>query len=108
LIPARTEGPAFIAARLFARSAEYGKYRRQSTNGDVMRNPIAGVAVVLGIVLVVLTAVYWMEPAGSLPAFLPGYEAGSPHVHFKHGIGTLILALALFAFAWFQTGPRRA
>ena len=73
-----------------------------------MNKPMVWIAAVLGIVLLVLTAVYWIEPAGSLPAFVPGYEAGSQHVHFKHGIGTLILALALFAFAWFQTGPRKA
>jgi len=73
-----------------------------------MNKPMIWGAAILGIALLALTAVYWFEPAGSLPAFLPGYEAGSPHVHFKHGLGTLILALALFAFAWFQTGPRRA
>jgi hypothetical protein len=73
-----------------------------------MNKPMVWVAAVLGIVLLVLTAVYWIEPAGSLPAFIPGYEAGSAHIHFKHGLGTLILALALFAFAWFQTGPRKA
>jgi hypothetical protein len=73
-----------------------------------MNKPMVWIAAVLGIVLLVLTAVYWIEPAGSLPAFLPGFEAGSAHIHFKHGIGTLILALALFAFAWFQTGPRKA
>jgi hypothetical protein len=73
-----------------------------------MNKPMVWIAAVLGIVLLVLTAIYWIEPAGSLPAFLPGYETGSAHIHFKHGIGTLILALALFAFAWFQTGPRKA
>jgi hypothetical protein len=73
-----------------------------------MKQPLIWGAVLLGLVLLVLTAVYWIEPAGSLPAFRPGYEAGSPHIHFKHGLGALILALALFAFAWFQTGPRRA
>jgi hypothetical protein len=72
-----------------------------------MNKPMIWVAALVGIVLLVLAVVYWIEPAGSLPAFLPGYEAGSPHIHFKHGLGALILALALFAFAWFQTGPRR-
>jgi hypothetical protein len=73
-----------------------------------MKTPLTVAAVLVGIVLLVLTVVYWLEPAGSLPSFLPGYEAGSPHVHFKHGLGALILALAVFAFAWFRTGPRRA
>lgn len=65
-------------------------------------------AVIVGIALLVLTGVYWLEPAGSLPVYLPGYEAGSAHVHFKHGLGTLILALALFAFAWFKSGSKKA
>jgi hypothetical protein len=73
-----------------------------------MNKPMVWVAAVLGIAFLLLTAVYWIEPAGSLPAFIPGYEAGSSQIHFKHGLGTLILALALFAFAWFQTGPRKA
>jgi hypothetical protein len=65
-------------------------------------------AAVLGIALIGLTAVYWVEPAGSLPGFFPGFEPGSTHVHFKHGIATLILGLALFAFAWFRSGPTKA
>lgn len=65
-------------------------------------------AVTIGIGLLVLTGVYWLEPAGSLPAYLPGFEAGSTRVHFKHGLGTLILAIALFAFAWFQSGPKKS
>ena len=65
-------------------------------------------ATILGIALLVLTAVYWLEPAGALPAYLPGFEPGSTRIHFKHGLGTLILALAMFAFAWFRSGPKKA
>ena len=65
-------------------------------------------ATVLGIALLGLTMVYWLEPARSLPGFFPGFEQGSAHVHFKHGIATLILGLALFAFAWFRSGPKKA
>jgi hypothetical protein len=65
-------------------------------------------ATILGIGLLIMTAVYWLEPAGSLPAYVPGFEPGSAHIHFKHGLGTLILALALFAFAWFRSGPKKA
>jgi hypothetical protein len=73
-----------------------------------MKQPLIWVPVVLGFALLVLAAVYWIEPAGSLPRFLPGYAAGSLHVHFKTGLGTLIVALALFAFAGFQIRSRRA
>jgi hypothetical protein len=65
------------------------------------------VAIVLGIALLVIAGIYWAEPAGSLPSFFPGHDPGSSHHHFKHGLLALILALACFVFAWFQSGPTR-
>lgn len=62
---------------------------------------------IVGILLVVVAIVYFAEPAGSLPSFFPGHEAGSSHHHFKHGIAALVLALACFTFAWFQSGPEK-
>jgi hypothetical protein len=62
-------------------------------------------AIAAGIVLLVIAAIYWAEPAGSLPSFFPGHDAGSSHHHFKHGLLAFILALGCFVFAWFQTGP---
>ncbi len=67
-------------------------------------------AVLLGVLLIVVAIVYFVEPAHSLPSFFPGHvsatssEAG--HHHTKHGIAALVVALAAFAFAWFQTGPK--
>ncbi|MBN8998927.1 MAG: hypothetical protein J0H54_05890 [Rhizobiales bacterium] len=55
----------------------------------------------------ILAGLYWAIPAGSLPIWIPGFEAGSPHLHFKHGLGSFILGLAIFAFAWFRSGPNR-
>jgi hypothetical protein len=63
-------------------------------------------AVILGVILVVIALVYWVEPAKSLPGFFPGHEAGSSHHHVKHGIAAFLLGLACFVFAWFQSGPR--
>lgn len=67
-------------------------------------------AVALGIVLLVVTVIYFVTPEHSLPSFFPGHtSAGSAeanHHHTKHGIAALVLALACFAFAWFQTGPK--
>jgi hypothetical protein len=83
------------------------KLVRNSGSDDMNRIVIWG-AVLIGIALLVLTGIYWLEPAGALPTYLPGFEAGSTRMHFKHGLGTLILALVLFAFAWFQSGPRKA
>ena len=52
-------------------------------------------------------SIYWVEPAGSLPSFFPGHEAGSSHHHVKHGIAAFLVGLACLAFAWFNTGPKK-
>ena len=62
-------------------------------------------AIIAGIVLIVIAVVYWAEPAGSLPSFFPGHDAGSGHHHVKHGLLAFVLAIGCFVFAWFQTGP---
>jgi ammonia channel protein AmtB len=64
------------------------------------------ISVLLGILFVLLALMYWFTKAGSLPTYFPGYIAGSTIVHFKHGLASLILALALFAFAWFSSGKK--
>jgi UDP-N-acetylmuramyl pentapeptide phosphotransferase/UDP-N-acetylglucosamine-1-phosphate transferase len=71
------------------------------------RKVLVRIAVVLGIVLVAIAIVYWAEPAKSLPSFFPGHEAGSDHHHTKHGIAAFLLGLACFAFAWFNSGPKK-
>jgi Na+/H+ antiporter NhaD/arsenite permease-like protein len=67
-------------------------------------------AVLLGIVLIVVAIIYFAEPAHSLPSFFPGHVSATSseanHHHTKHGIAALVVALACFAFAWFQTGPK--
>lgn len=73
-----------------------------------MNKAVIGAIVVVGVLFVVLAVIYWAIPAGSLPVYLPGFEVGSTHVHFKHGLGALILGLALFALAWFRSGPRHS
>ncbi|HET8673708.1 MAG TPA: hypothetical protein VFL87_08745 [Thermoleophilaceae bacterium] len=64
-------------------------------------------AVALGVLLLVVAVIYWVDTAGSLPSFFPGHSAGSHRHHIKHGIAAFVVALAVFAFAWFQTGPAR-
>jgi hypothetical protein len=49
----------------------------------------------LGVVLLVIAAVYFLMPAGQLPSFLPGYEAGVTHVHTRHGIVAGVAGLVL-------------
>jgi hypothetical protein len=72
------------------------------------RRLLATLAVVLGIALIAVAIVYWAEPAKSLPSFFPGHTAGSSHHHTKHGIAAFLVGLACFAFAWFNTGPKRS
>jgi uncharacterized membrane-anchored protein YitT (DUF2179 family) len=74
-----------------------------------MRNdrPLAALAIIVGIALIVIAIVYWVEPAKSLPSFFPGHEAGSTHHHVKHGIAAFFVGLAALVFAWFKTGPKR-
>jgi divalent metal cation (Fe/Co/Zn/Cd) transporter len=64
-------------------------------------------ALVVGIVLIVVGIVYFVEPARSLPSFFPGHEAGSSHHHVKHGLAAFLVGLACLVFAWFRSGPRR-
>ena len=64
-------------------------------------------AALVGVALLVVAVVYWAESADSLPGFFPGHEAGSSTHHVKHGIAAAVVAIALFAYAWFQTGPAR-
>jgi hypothetical protein len=62
---------------------------------------IGRIAIILGLILAALAAVYWLVPAGSLPAFMPGFEAGSPRLHVKHGVVAAVAAVLLFAIARF-------
>jgi protein-S-isoprenylcysteine O-methyltransferase Ste14 len=75
-----------------------------------MDNPrlLIALAVVAGIALLVVGGVYFAEPARSLPSFFPGHSADSSAHHIKHGIAAVAVAAALFVFAWFASGPRRA
>jgi NADH:ubiquinone oxidoreductase subunit 5 (subunit L)/multisubunit Na+/H+ antiporter MnhA subunit len=67
-------------------------------------------AIVLGILLIVVAIIYFVQPEHSLPSFFPGHastgSAEANHHHTKHGIAALIVAIACFIFAWFQTGPK--
>jgi hypothetical protein len=58
-------------------------------------------AYVLAIICVVAAVVYFVMPAGSLPTFMPGYEAGSQHMHMKHAILAAVAAIVLFLIGWF-------
>lgn len=69
---------------------------------------LVAASAILGLLLIAVAVVYWIEPAHSLPGFFPGHESGSNHHHVKHGIAALVVGLALLAFAWFASArPQR-
>ena len=69
-----------------------------------MTKPMPWIIGIIGLVFIGLAIVYWLTPADGLPRFLPGFQAESDHVHLTHALGSLVVALALFAIAiiWFQ------
>lgn len=71
-----------------------------------MKKALTPILIILGLALVVLAMYYWVTPAGSLPHGFPGYEAGSTHVHLKHGLAAFILALGCGVAAWFSSGKK--
>jgi hypothetical protein len=72
-----------------------------------MNRPLPLIAGLFGVLFLALAAAYWFIPAGDLPS-LPGggFVAGSAQIHFKRAIVSLIIALVLFVFAWYQ-GSRK-
>lgn len=63
-------------------------------------------AYLLAIICIIAAVMYFVMPAGSLPTFMPGYEAGSAHIHQRHAIIAVVAAVVLFAIGWF-IGRRR-
>jgi hypothetical protein len=63
------------------------------------------VLTLLGVVLLVVAAVYFLVPADQLPGFFPGHEAGAARVHMKHGIVAGVIGIILIGAGMF-TGRR--
>lgn len=59
------------------------------------------VAYLLGILLIAIAAVYLLFPADSLPAFLPGHEAGLMRPRMKHGLAAGAAGIVLLIVGWF-------
>jgi hypothetical protein len=71
-----------------------------------MNRSFTAIVLLLGVVLAVVAVVYWLTPAGALPHYFPGFVEGAAQKHIKHGLVAFIVALGLFAYAWFETGKR--
>jgi len=59
------------------------------------------VLTLLGVVLLVVAAVYFLLPADQLPSFFPGHEAGVSRMHTKHGIVSGVIGLVLIGAGMF-------
>ena len=51
----------------------------------------------LGVVLLVVAAVYFLMPADQLPSFFPGYAAGNTHLHILRAIVAAVAGVVLLA-----------
>ncbi|MGA9320638.1 MAG: hypothetical protein WA858_01145 [Xanthobacteraceae bacterium] len=58
-------------------------------------------AYLVAIICIIAAVMYFVMPAGQLPTFMPGYEAGSAHIHMKHAIIALALGVILVVIGWF-------
>jgi hypothetical protein len=87
---------------MFASSLWWTVYHPDdSFDPEKERNQMRGAAMILGLAFTVVAISYWLLPAGSLPDFFPGFEAGSSRVHVKHAIAAAVAAVSMFAIGWY-------
>ena len=60
------------------------------------------IVIVIGVILIVVAAVYFLVPADSLPTFFPGHETGLMRVRTKHGMLAGALGIVLLALGWWM------
>ena len=56
----------------------------------------------LGVVLLVVAAVYFLLPADQLPSFFPGHETGLARIRMKHGLVSGGAGVVLLAVGWWM------
>ena len=59
------------------------------------------IAYLLGVLLIVVAAIYLLVPADSLPSFFPGHETGLARLRVKHGLVAGVAGIVLIAIGWF-------
>ena len=60
------------------------------------------IVIVIGVILIVVAAVYFLVPADALPTFFPGHESGLMRIRAKHGMLSGALGIALLALSWWM------
>jgi hypothetical protein len=69
--------------------------------------PLTILFLVAAVVLTAAGLYYFVTPAHSLAAFVPGHEAHGTNRHIKHGIAMIGLAALALVASWFTTAPDR-
>lgn len=64
-------------------------------------------AFLVAILCLIAAVMYFAMPAGSLPTFMPGYLAGSDHIHIKRAAIAAVAAIVLFLIGWFLGRSRQ-
>jgi len=54
---------------------------------------------VVGLVLIIVAAVYFMVPANALPSFFPGYDSSVAKIHYKHGGAALVVGVGCVVYS---------
>jgi hypothetical protein len=60
------------------------------------------IVIVIGVILIVIAAIYFLVPADSLPTFFPGHETGLMRIRTKHGMLAGALGIVLLALGWWM------
>lgn len=64
-------------------------------------------AYLLAIICLIAAVMYFAMPAGSLPTLMPGYIAGSDHIHIKRAAIAAVAAIVLLLIGWLLGRSRR-
>jgi hypothetical protein len=59
------------------------------------------IVTVLGVIFLIIAAMYFLVPADSLPTFFPGHETGLMRIHAKHGMLSGAIGVVLLVASWF-------
>ena len=63
------------------------------------------IAYLMAVICVIAAIAYYVLPGGSLPTFMPGYDAGSTHIHIMHGFAAVTGAI-VFLLIGLSAKPR--
>ena len=66
------------------------------------RAHMKAIVIVIGVILIVIAAIYFLVPADSLPTFFPGHETGLMRIRTKHGMLAGALGIVLLALGWWM------